>query len=113
MAEGYMRHLLKQEGLGDVQVASAGVGAMPGQSPSKHAVQALSEWGIDITAQRSQMISNSIITESDWILGMTQGHVDVITSMFPEAASKTFVIRHFLDNMTEYEKEVSEISEFM
>ena len=103
-----MRHLLNQEGVSDIEVASAGVGAMPGQPPSKHAVHALTEWGIDISDQRSQMISNSSITESDWIFGMTQGHVDVITSMFPEAASKTFLVRHFVDHLTEYEKEVSD-----
>ena len=108
MAEGYLRHLLKQEGLGDVEVTSAGVGAMAGQSPSKHAVEALADWGIDITDQRSQMISNSDIEETNWIFGMTQGHVDMINSMFPEAASKTFLIRRFVDHLSNYDKEVSD-----
>lgn len=108
MAEGYLRHLLKQEGLCDVEVASAGVGAMTGQSPSKHAIEAMADWDIDITDQRSQMISNSDITETNWIFGMTQGHVDVINSMFPEAASKTFLIRRFVDHLSKYEKEVSD-----
>ncbi len=108
MAEGYMRHLLQKEGITDVEVASAGVGAMPGQQPSRHAIEALREWNIDIIEQRSQMVSPENIAESDWIFGMTQGHVDVITSMFPESRDKTLLIRHFVDRLSEYEKEISD-----
>jgi glycine hydroxymethyltransferase len=103
-----MRHLLEREGMSELQVASAGVGAMAGQVPSSHAVKTLADLNIDITHQRSQMISASNVSESDWIFGMTQGHVDVIASMFPEAATKTLLIRHFVDNLNDFEKEVSD-----
>ena len=99
-----MRHLLEREGMSELQVASAGVGAMAGQVPSSHAVKTLADLNIDITHQRSQMISASNVSESDWIFGMTQGHVDVIASMFPEAATKTLLIRHFVDNLNDFEK---------
>ena len=40
-------------------VASAGLGAMQGQSPSTYAVQAVKELGIDISGARSRMIASS------------------------------------------------------
>ncbi|MDP6034974.1 MAG: low molecular weight protein arginine phosphatase, partial [Verrucomicrobiota bacterium] len=51
MAEGFFRDLTKDRG--GYEALSAGIGAMNGQPPSEHAVRALTEEGIDITAQRS------------------------------------------------------------
>lgn len=108
MAEGYLRHWADLEGRKDIEVASAGVGAMNGQAPSRHSVLALNEWGIDITAQRSQMVSPELIEQSDWIFGMTHGHVDAICSIFPEASGKTLLLRHFNDELQGYDKEISD-----
>ena len=55
MAEGLFRHAVK--GRGDFEVLSAGVGAIDGMPPSEYAVRALRELGIDISHQRSRMLS--------------------------------------------------------
>ncbi|HZV36291.1 MAG TPA: low molecular weight phosphotyrosine protein phosphatase, partial [Verrucomicrobiae bacterium] len=47
MAEGIFRHAMK--GRRDIQVLSAGIGAMDGQPASPYAVQAVRELGIDIS----------------------------------------------------------------
>ena len=93
MAEGLLRHLLPSQS--DWRVVSAGVGAMNGQAPSAFAVQALRELGVDISRQRSRALSAQLVAEADYILGMTQGHVDSILLLHPEAVEKTFLLRDF------------------
>ncbi|MDG1893093.1 MAG: ribose 5-phosphate isomerase B [Verrucomicrobiota bacterium] len=108
MAEGYMRSRLYQLGHKEVEVLSAGLGALSGQSPSEHAVQALKEWQIDIRSQRSQMMTQDLAAQADWIFGMTQGHVEAVKSLFPDAASKTFLLRHFTGIKESSTKEISD-----
>jgi RpiB/LacA/LacB family sugar-phosphate isomerase len=106
MAEGLFRHLAK--GRGEYEACSAGVGALPGQSPSVHAVRALQEKNIDISRQRSRSLSPELITRADYIFGMTHGHVEAIILMYPEAAEKTFVLREFDDSLDAFDKDISD-----
>ena len=106
MAEGLLRHALR--GRDDFRVRSAGVGAMDGLAPSEHAKRALKEIGIDISRQRSQMLSASLVTEADYIFGMTHSHVDAITLLYPQAAEKTFLLREFDETLENYEKDISD-----
>ena len=55
MAEGIFRHAI--QGRGSYRVISAGLGAMEGQPPSAHAVEAVKELDIDISGQRSRMLT--------------------------------------------------------
>ena len=70
MAEGLFRQAFK--GRGDFEVYSAGVGAVDGLPPSEHAVRALKEMGIDISHQRSRMLSGELVRRADYIFGMTR-----------------------------------------
>ena len=76
MAEGIFRHIMK--GRRDIQVMSAGIGAMEGQAPSPYAVQAVRELGIDISKQRSRQLTADLVQEADYIFGMTHSHVDTV-----------------------------------
>src|SRR5688572_6685099 len=82
MAEGLFRHATR--GRGDFRVTSAGVGAVEGLPPSEHAVYALLELGIDISKQRSRMLTPELVDEADYIFGMTHSHVDTILILFPQ-----------------------------
>ncbi len=106
MAEGLFRHTVK--GTSQYRVISAGVGAMDGQPPSPHAVRALKELGIDISKQRSRMLSADLVREADYIFGMTHGHVDAVTLLFPQAAEKTFLLREFDETLDVFEKDISD-----
>jgi glycine hydroxymethyltransferase len=106
MAEGLFRHAVK--GQGDYRVLSAGVGAMNGQPPSANAVAALRELGIDISQQRSAMLTARMAQEADYIFGMTHSHVDAVMMMYPQAAEKTFLLREFDDTLDSYEKDVAD-----
>ena len=106
MAEGLFRHATK--GRGPYKIISAGVGAINGQAPSAHAVAALRELGIDIANQRSRMLAAHMVAEADYIFGMTRGHVDAITLLYPQAVEKTFVLREFDDTLDFFEKDISD-----
>src|SRR6478672_8447475 len=106
MAEGLFRHAVK--GRNDFRVISAGVGAVDGLPPSEHAVKALKELGIDISKQRSHMLTAEIVQQADYIFGMTHSHVDAITMLYPHAAEKTFLLREFDETLDAYENDISD-----
>jgi len=106
MAEGIFRHLVR--GRGQYKVLSAGLGAMNGQPPSTHAVQAVKELGIDISGQRSRMLTPELVDEADYIFGMTHSHVDTVMMLYPQAAEKTFLLREFDETLDMFEKDISD-----
>jgi RpiB/LacA/LacB family sugar-phosphate isomerase len=106
MAEGIFRAAVK--GRGDYKVSSAGLGAMDGQPPSAHAVRAVKELGIDISGQRSRMLTPELVQSADYIFGMTHSHLDTILLLYPQAAEKTFLLREFDETLDPYEKDISD-----
>src|SRR2546428_1426792 len=106
MAEGLFRHSLK--GRGDFQVLSPVCGTMDGRHPSAYAVQQLRELGIDISQQRSRMLTAELVNQADYIFGMTHGHVDAVNLLYPQAVEKTFLLREFDDTLDVFEKDISD-----
>jgi protein-tyrosine-phosphatase len=97
MAEGFLRRMADEAGAG-IEVASAGLGAMEGIAPSPHSVTAMEEEGIDISRQRSRMLTPEMVEDHTHIFGLGSGHADTIRGYFPEAWEKTFVLREFVAN---------------
>ncbi len=106
MAEGLFRKAV--EGRGDYRVMSAGLGATEGQPPTGYAVQAVKELGIDISGQRSRMLSAELVDEADFIFGMTHSHIDTVMLLYPQAAEKTFLLREFDETLDLFEKDISD-----
>jgi RpiB/LacA/LacB family sugar-phosphate isomerase len=106
MAEGLFRHATR--GRSDCRAISAGVGAMEGQPPSPHAVRALKELGIDISQQRSRMLTPDLVEQADYIFGMTHSHVDSVNLLFPQATEKMFLLREFDETLDEFEKDITD-----
>src|SRR5712664_3869859 len=106
MAEGILRQAL--QGRGDYRVMSAGLGAMEGQPPSIYAVQAVRELGIDISGQRSRMLTPDMVQQADYIFGMTHSHIDTVMLLYPHAAEKTFLLREFDETLDLFEKDISD-----
>ena len=106
MAEALFRHAIK--GRGEFRAISAGIGAMDGQPPTPHSVRAMRELGVDISGQRSRMLTTELVRSADIILGMTHGHVDTIALLYPAAAEKTFLLREFDETLEPYEKDISD-----
>src|SRR3954463_243685 len=106
MAEGIFRHAV--QGRGNFRVMSAGLGAMEGQPPSLYGVQAVRELGIDISNQRSRMLTPQMVDEADIILGMTHSHLDTVMMLYPHAAEKVFLLREFDETLDIFEKDISD-----
>src|SRR5256885_1724287 len=106
MAEGIFRRAV--EGRGTYRVLSAGLGAMEGQPPSIYAVQAVRELGIDISGQRSRMLTPDMVQQADYIFGMTHSHIDTVMLLYPHAAEKTFLLREFDETLDIFEKDISD-----
>ena len=105
MAEGLFKNLVDQN-KADLIVKSAGVGAQNGQPPSENAIRAMQDLEIDISPQRSQMMTAELASEADMIIGMTHGHIEMVNLMFPHAAEKTFLLREFDDSLPLHEREI-------
>ncbi len=106
MAEGLLRHL--DGGRGRYRARSAGVGAVEGMPPSRNAIIAMRELGIDISGQRSRPVTAQLLKEADYVFGMTQGHVDAIALMYPEAVEKTFLLRHFEEEAPGFSRDIAD-----
>ena len=106
MAEALFRRAAS--GRGEFRVLSAGLGAMDGQPPTPHSVEAMRELGMDISAQRSRTLTAELVRQADYIFGMTHSHVDTIALLYPQAAEKTFLLREFDETLEAFEKDISD-----
>lgn len=75
----------------DLQVSanSAGIFAEAGSPASKHAIEAMKQYNIDLTKHQAVQLSEKLIEESDLVLTMTEGHKTMISTHAPK---KTFTI---------------------
>jgi len=81
---------LEQRG---IMVVSAGVAAARGVSASLEAVQAMEQRSLDLSAHESQPLTDVLVRFADVILTMTHGHRGAIVSRWPDAASRTALLR--------------------
>lgn len=104
MAEALARRALMD--LGEWHVISAGLGAVNGQPATPHAIRVMRELGLDLSGHRSQMITGKLVQQASYIFGLTRSHVEGILYLYPEAASKTFLLREFDENLLGAEKDI-------
>jgi protein-tyrosine phosphatase len=104
MAEALLRRLIAEK-LGckpeeteqrGVIVVSAGVSASPGGVAAPEAIEVMRQQGLDLTRHESQPLSDKLVRHADLILALTKAHRQAIIRRWPEAASRTQVMR--LDN---------------
>src|SRR5258706_991576 len=81
---------------------------MEGQPHSAYAVEAVNELGIDISAQRSRMLTPEMVQQADYIFGMTHSHIDTVMLLYPHVAEKTFLLREFDETLDTFEKDISD-----
>jgi RpiB/LacA/LacB family sugar-phosphate isomerase len=106
MAQGLFADLVR--GRRDIEVTSAGIGAVGGQVPSTHSIEVMNELGIDIRSIRSKPLMADLVRKADFIFVMTYGHLDSMLLLFPTAAEKTFLLREFETDLPVMEREVSD-----
>lgn len=80
----------------DIQLSSAGLGALTGRPMDATALQLLAEQRIDGTAHRARQLTPAMLREADLVLGMEKSHVDAMVRLAPEASGKIFLFDKWL-----------------
>tara|TARA_B100001248_G_scaffold241598_1_gene208367 strand:- start:40855 stop:41361 length:507 start_codon:yes stop_codon:yes gene_type:complete len=106
VAEALLQRALVAQGeaLSAIPVISAGVTAFNGDRPSMNSVRVLEKLGIDISAHRSQCLTQEIVERSFAIFGMTANHCIAIETQYRNPPAHVYLMRHFMNNT--FEKEV-------
>jgi protein-tyrosine phosphatase len=95
MAAAYMRKLLEERGVREIDVRSAGVMTITGLLASQEAVQVMEEAGVDLKRHRSTQLTPELIRKADLILAMSPFHRQTALRMSDEAKNKTFLLKEF------------------
>lgn len=95
MAEGYLIQRLKEMGMKDIIVVSAGTSATGGFHPTKETINVMKGERIDVSGYISSPLDKGRIDNADIILVMEPHHRERIESLSPESGSKVFFLREF------------------
>ncbi len=97
MAEGLLKHLLKQKGRNDFHVLSAGVSAMGGTGPSPETVDVMEKEGVDVSGHISQPVTLQLIRLADAIFCMEEFQRDILIAQAPETQEKVHLLKLFMN----------------
>lgn len=90
MAEALFRTMIVSDNA--IKVASAGVAAYEGVPASSHGIKLMAEQGADLSDFKSQRVTDQLIKEADFVFGMTSAHCQQLTTLYPGAAKKIFLL---------------------
>jgi protein-tyrosine-phosphatase len=95
MAEWQLKALLRKNPITGMQVGSAGLIALPGNSASFNAVRVAKENSISLEEHKARPITTELIDTADLVLVMEshQGHELIIH--YPQASERILLLRHF------------------
>lgn len=92
MAEGILRSILPAELEGQIQVGSAGTGAIEGVPATPLAVSTAASRKIDIRNHRARKLTAALLLESDLVLCMEAHHMARAREISPEASERISLI---------------------
>lgn len=96
MAAAELRHALEHEfgerASSEIEIASAGLAALPGSLASPQAIAVLREEGLDLTEHRAQQVREDLIQEADLVLTMTRAQKERVVKEYPAARGKTWAL---------------------
>lgn len=95
MAAGYMRKLLEERKIKDVDVRSAGVLTVSSLLAANEAIQVMEGEDVDLRRHRSSPLTPELIRKADVILAMTPLHRQTAIGMSEEAKGKTYLLKEF------------------
>ncbi|MEW5783573.1 MAG: low molecular weight protein arginine phosphatase [Bacillota bacterium] len=90
--------LLRQEQYkypGDLKIASAGLHAVAGEKASAHVRTLFERENINLDSHTATGLDRRAVRRADLILVMTERHRDQLLKQFPEAVSKTYLLKEY------------------
>ena len=82
MAEALMKEKCRDRN--DIEVASCGLCAFSGDSATSESIDAMKNYGIDLTGHRARPFSPYMISEFDMFCVMTEAHAGALSQIVPE-----------------------------
>ncbi|BCV24103.1 low molecular weight protein arginine phosphatase [Gelria sp. Kuro-4] len=77
---------------GEVEVASAGLAAIPGTLATPQATAVLREEGLDLSGHRAQQVTKEMLKQADLVLTMTRAQKEHLVAWLPALGGKTFAL---------------------
>lgn len=100
MAEMFLRHKLKEKGIENIKVCSAGLNTYNGTPISADSKQVLINNGIDVDSNfTSSEIGLELLENSDLILTMTLDHKLQIIRYYPDYTRKVFTLSEYAEKV--------------
>lgn len=98
VAAALLRDRLRQRGLTDWTVSSAGTWAMVQRGASRYSIEVMQRNGFDITDHLARMVEERAMRDADLVLTMEVGHAEALRAEFPEQARKVFMLTEMIDH---------------
>ncbi|MFQ5867192.1 MAG: low molecular weight protein arginine phosphatase [bacterium] len=95
MAQGLFKKMLREEGIENVRVNSAGIAALPSYGIHGLLEKVLKEEGIEISNHKPAQITPQIVRDADLILVMERRHKEAILEMALEVENRVFLLKEF------------------
>lgn len=95
MAEAIAKDEAKKRNM-DINIASAGIYAFPGQKASTNAVKAMMEMDLDLSCHTAAAINLELMKKSDLILTMTSSHKKELISLYSEFSNKIHTLMEYV-----------------
>lgn len=95
LAEGYLKHLLQENHVTDVDVQSAGVSALAGCPPFDCALSVARDFNFDISQKRGCRLTPELIQNSDRIFCMESWQAQAVMQMEPRSVRKVALLGSF------------------
>ena len=95
MAEGLLRRSMEQRGRKEIQIRSAGTGAMPGMGPTLETVEVMWTEGVDVSRHLSQQLAPDLVRHADAVFCMEDFHRDQVLAVDPDAEPKVHLLKTF------------------
>ena len=87
--------MLREEGIKDVKVSSAGIAALPSFAIYGVLEKVLKEEDIEISNHKPTRVTPQIVKDADLILVMEKRHKEAILGMAPEVKNRVFLLKEF------------------
>ena len=96
VAAALLRDRLRQRGLTDWTVGSAGTWAMAARPASRYSVEVMGRHGFNITDHRATMVEEGHLRDADLALTMEDGHAEALRAEFPAQAHKVYMLTEMI-----------------
>ncbi len=95
MAEGILKKMLREKGVENFEVSSAGISTLNGVPASLFAMEVSRARNVDLSQHRSRQLNKKILRKADLILAMSDEHLEYIRKMDKNALDRTCLLRAF------------------